>query len=336
MSRPFFRFFESVKPGVRSSVLVLVTKIFVSLCFNGVRLLKILLLTIVGVSLECRVMNITNRSKKITIRNLTIFTIAVLSVGWIGHGLDVLMNNSSSESLGMLLWIVTPLGACLLLRTFAGGGWKDFGIKLNYKGNQLGYVIAVLVFPVVTAIILIIGKVSGFILFPDSSTRALGEILQVFVLGLLPGFFKNIFEEFAWRGYLTPKVHSLRLNDYAGHLIVGLIWALWHVPYFLFFLDRALLNGYTTLNLAAFVPLALVTIMSYALVFGEIRLLTNSIWPVLLMHAIEDALVNPLLVEGFVKVKPGAEFFFSPGVSVLVIIFFVAIGIFLRKLRHEK
>jgi len=65
-------------------------------------------------------------------------------------------------------------------------------------------------------------------------------------------------------------------------------------------------------------------------------LLTNSLWPVLLMHAIEDALVNPLLVEGFVKVKPEAEFFFSPGVSVLVIIFFITIGIFLHKLRHEK
>jgi membrane protease YdiL (CAAX protease family) len=281
-------------------------------------------------------MNEVNRSRKITIRNLAIFTIAVLSVGWIGRGLDVFLGNPSSESLGMLLWIVTPLGACLLLRTFAGGGWKDFGIKLNFKGNQLGYYIAVLVFPVVTAIILIIGGVSGFIIFSDFSAGALGAFLRVFALALLPGFFKNIFEEFAWRGYLTPKVHSLRLNDYAGHLIVGLIWALWHVPYYLFFLDRALLKGYTTLNLAVFIPLALLTIMSYSLVFGEIRLLTNSLWPVLLMHAVEDALVNPLLVGGFVKVKPESEFFFSPGVSALVIIFFVAIGIFLHKLRHEK
>jgi membrane protease YdiL (CAAX protease family) len=281
-------------------------------------------------------MNEVNRSRKITIRNVTIFTIAVLSVGWIGRGLDLLMDNPSSESLGMLLWIIAPLSACILLRAFAGDGWKDLGIKLNFNGNSLGYSIAVLVFPVVTAIILIIGKISGFILLSDFSTGTLGAFLRVFVLALLPGFFKNIFEEFAWRGYLTPKVHSLRLNDYAGHLMVGIIWALWHVPYYLFFLDRALLKGYTTLSLAVFIPLALLTIVSYSLVFGEIRLLTNSIWPVLLMHAVEDALVNPLLVEGFVKVKPGAEFFFSPGVSVLVIIFFVAIGIFLHKLRYGK
>jgi hypothetical protein len=297
---------------------------------------EISLLTKIRISLRYRQMNAKDQSKKNTIRNLTIFTIAVLSVGWIGHWLDVLLGNSSSESLGMLLWIVTPLGACLLLRAFGGDGWKDFGIKLNFKGNQLGYSIAVLVFPIVTAIILIIGKVSGVIIFSDFSIGALGAFLRVFVLALLPGFFKNVFEEFAWRGYLTPKVHSLRLNDYVGHLMVGLIWALWHVPYYLFFLDRALLRGYTTLNLAAFIPLALLAIMSYALVYGEIRLLANSIWPVLLMHAIEDSFVNPLLVEGFVKVKPEAEFFFSPGVSVLVVIFFTATGIFLHKLRHEK
>ncbi len=294
------------------------------------------MLTNSRISLKCTQMNTVNKDKKNTIRNLTIFTITVLSVGWIGHGLDVLLGNPSSGSLGMLLWIITPLGACFVLRSFAGGGWKDFGIKLNFKGNQLGYSIAILVFPIVTALILIIGKVTGFILFSDFSPGALGIFLRVFVLALLPGFFKNIFEEFAWRGYLTPKVHSLRLNDYAGHLIVGLIWAFWHIPYFLFFLDRALLRGYTTLNLATFIPLALVTIMSYSLVYGEIRLLTNSIWPVLLMHAIEDALVNPILVEGFVKIKPGMDFFFSPGVSILVIIFFTTIGVFLHKLRHGK
>ena len=136
------------------------------------------------------------------------------------------MGNPSSESLGMLLWIVAPLAACLLLRAFAGDGWKDLGIKLNFKGNVLGYIVALLVFPVITALIMIIGKVSGVIFFPDLSVSALVTFLQVFMFGLLSGFFKNIFEEFGWRGYLTPKIDSLKLNDYVGHLIVGLIWAL--------------------------------------------------------------------------------------------------------------
>lgn len=274
--------------------------------------------------------------KKKTIRNLTVFTIAVLSIGWIGHRLDVILENPSSGSLGMLLWIVAPLGSCLLLRGFAGDGWKDFGVKFNFKGNLFGYSFAILIFPVVATLTLLIGSFSGSVLFPDFSPGALGVFLQVFVLGLLPAFFKDIFEEFAWRGYLTPKVHSLNVNDYVGHLIVGLIWALWHIPYYLFFLDRLILGDYTTLNLGAFIPLALVTIVSYSLVFGEIRLLTNSIWPVVLMHAIEDAFVNPLIVEGFINIKPGMDLFFSPGASILAAAFFCAAGILLRRLRNKK
>ena len=104
--------------------------------------------------------------KKIAIRNISIFSVAVLASGWIGHGLDTFLGNTSSESLGMLLWIITPLAACLILRAFAGGGWKDLGIKLSFKGNVSGYLVAILVFPVVTILILLIGKVSGVIFFP--------------------------------------------------------------------------------------------------------------------------------------------------------------------------
>jgi membrane protease YdiL (CAAX protease family) len=281
-------------------------------------------------------MKTQSQTKKNTIHNLIIFTIIVLSIGWIGHGLDMVLDNPSSESLGMLLWIVTPLGACLLLRGFSGDGWKDFGIKPTFKGNLLGYTISIIIFPVVTMLILTIGGVLGFISFPGSTLNTLREFLPVFTLALIPGFFKNIFEESAWRGYLTPRVFSLKLNDYAGHLIVGLIWALWHVPYYLFFLNRAVLRDYTTLNMATFIPLALVTIISYSLVFGEIRLLTGSIWPAVLMHAVEDALVNPLIIEEFIKIKPKTDIVFSPGVSILAIFFFTLTGILLRKLRIAR
>jgi membrane protease YdiL (CAAX protease family) len=260
----------------------------------------------------------------------------VLAVGWVGYGLDVLMENSSSESLGMLLWIITPLAACLLLRAFAGGGWKDFGIKPNFKGNVSGYIIAILVFPVITILILLIGKVSGVIFFSGFSEGRISVFLKVFTLGLLPVFLKNIFEEFGWRGYLTPKINSLNVNDCIGHLIVGTVWALWHIPYYLFFLNRVIISNYTTLSLGTFIPLALLSIVAYAFVFGEIRLLTNSIWPVVIMHMVEDAFVNPLLIEDFIIIKPGMDFFFSPGVSILVIIFFIGSGILLNRFRKAK
>ena len=75
------------------------------------------------------------QNKKTTIRNLIIFTMFVIASGWLGRALDVLMGSPSVDSLGMLVWLVIPLVVSLLLRSFAGDGWKDIGIKPLFKRN---------------------------------------------------------------------------------------------------------------------------------------------------------------------------------------------------------
>ncbi len=281
-------------------------------------------------------MNSQNQGKRTTIRNLAIFVIVVLAVGWIGRLLDVLMDGQASEDLGILLWITTPLGASLLMRAFAGDGWKDFGIKPNFKGSASWYIIALLVYPGSTVLVLIIGRGLGLITFPNFALNTLGLVLQVFALGILPQFVKNMFEEAAWRGYLVPKLFSLHLNDFAGHSIVGLVWGMWHIPYYLFFLDRAVLQNFTTLNLAIFIPLSIVVMISWAMVYGEIRLLTNSIWPAVLMHTVEDALLNQLFTEHRIQIAPGTDWLVSPVHGLISILFFIATGIGLRQWRNKK
>lgn len=140
----------------------------------------------------------------------------MLAIGWIGRGWDVLLGNPSAEGLGILLWIGTPLVISLLLRAFAGDGWRDLGIKPNLKGNALWYVVAILIYPAATACILLVGSGLGLISFPNPSQSTLVLFFQAFALALLPNILKNFFEETAWRGYLAPKVHSLGLNDYVG------------------------------------------------------------------------------------------------------------------------
>lgn len=281
-------------------------------------------------------MNTNYRNAGATIRNLLVFTVVVLSVGFVGRGLDILMGNPATESFGMLLWLITPLGISLLLRAFAGDGWKDFGIKPNFKGNLAWYGVALLVYPVLTAVILIVGAGIGLITFPDFSLNVVMLILQAFALGLLPMFVKNIFEEVAWRGYLAPKVYSLRLNDYAGHVIVGLIWGAWHIPYYLFFLDRAVLRIFSTLDVAVFIPLAIVVMISWAVVYGEVRLLTGSIWPAVLMHMVEDAILIQLFTEGRIRIIPGTDWLISPMNGIVSILLFIAVGVGLRHLRMRK
>lgn len=281
-------------------------------------------------------MNMQDQRNGRAIRNLAIFVILVLASGWLGRGLDTLMGNPSAESLGMLLWIITPLGVTLLLRTFGGDGWKDFGIKPNFKGNGMWYMVAILVYPLLTAIVLIIGGSLGLITFPNFSLNTLGLLLQTFALGLLPQFIKNIFEEAPWRGYLAPKVYSLGLNDFVGHAIVGLVWGAWHIPYYLFFLDRAILSNFTTLDVAVYIPLAIGVMVSWAIVYGEIRLLTNSFWPAVLMHMVEDAFLIQLFTGNHIQITPGTDWLVSPMNGLLMSLFFIACGVGLRQVRRRK
>jgi hypothetical protein len=281
-------------------------------------------------------MNIQDHSKRTTIRNLLIFILIILASGWLGRGLDRLMGNPSVESLGMLLWITTPLVVTLLLRTFGGDGWKDFGLKPNFKGNRIWYAVALLVYPVLTALVLIIGSALGWITFPNFSPDTLGLLVQASALGLLPQFIKNILEEAPWRGYLAPKVYSLGLNDFVGHAIVGLVWGAWHIPYYLFFLDQAYLQEFTTLNLGIYIPLVMIVYISWAIVYGEIRLLTNSFWPAVLMHMVEDAFLIQLFVGDHIQIMPGRDWLVSPMNGLLMALLFIVLGIGLRQIRKGK
>ncbi len=277
-----------------------------------------------------------DRSRRTAIRNLAIFATVVLASGWIGRCLDVSMGNPASESLGMLLWLVVPTGVALLLRAFAGDGWTDFGIRPNIRGNGIWYLVALLVYPVLAVLALAIGGGLSLIAFPGISFSTIGLILQTFALAALPLFIKNFFEEAAWRGYLAPRVHSLGLNDFMGHALVGLVWGAWHIPYYLFFLDPAILQEFTTLTVAAFIPLSIVVMVAWAIVYGEIRLLSGSIWPAVLMHTVEDAFVNQLITERHISIVPGTDWLVSPVSGLIGIFLFVAAGIGLNRYRRAR
>ena len=268
--------------------------------------------------------------RRATVRNLIIFSTVVLASGWVGRGIEVLIAHEGPESPGIVIWIVAPLGTALLLRAFAGGGWRDIGLRPALAGNIAWYLVALAVYPVVSALIMLVGSGTGWISFSDF---AAGSLVSAFALALAPNFLKNIFEELAWRGHLTPKVHSLGINDLWGHSIVGLIWGLWHLPYFLFFLESSVMRDYTSMGLALFIVLAIASMVSWAMVYGELRLLTGSVWPAVLMHMVEDSFVNELLLEDHVRIDPGLDWLLSPGAGLLNIALFGTIGIGLYRFR---
>ena len=277
-------------------------------------------------------MDTQSQSNKHTVRNLAIFTFLVIALPWLGRGLDSLMGSTSSqEGLGLLIWIITPLAASVLLRAFAGDGWKDLGIRPAIKGNGLWYAVSILVYPVCTALILVIGLVLGAVSFPDFSSDKVGLVVQAFALAIIPQFLINILEESGFRGYLAPKMFELGLNVWVTHVMVGLIWGAWHIPYFSF------VTSYTAESPATLIPRFLAGTIAASLVFGEIRILTNSVWPAVLMQTIGGAFISGLLLEDFIEVASGMEFLVSPVVEgVLTIVLFILIGVGIHRLRRKR
>jgi len=228
----------------------------------------------------------------------------------------------------MAVWIISPLAVSFLLRAFAGDGWKDLGIRPAIGGNVLWYAISLLVYPVCVTLILVIGLALGAVSFPGFS---LTLFVQAFAIALVPQAIKNIFEEFAWRGYLAPKMYKLGLNVFVAHVLVGLIWGAWHLPYL-----RAI-TPYTTESLATLIPRILAGAIAASIVYGEIRIATDSVWPAWLMHTVGAAFVGALMLHGLFRISSGMEFLVAPVVEGgLMIVLLTLTGIGIHLLRRRR
>ncbi len=268
-----------------------------------------------------------------TRRNVIIFTLVVLTSGWIGQVVNHFTHQVSEESLGMLIWLVSPLFAMIILRSFAGDGWKDIGLKPLLKGNLTWYAVALIIFPLITMICSWTGSALGWITMNQFNYSL---FFVAFTAALLPNFIKNIPEEFVWRGYLTPKLILLKAKDWQLYLLVGIIWGFWHIPYYLYFLDSEIISSFTSLKPALFIPLTIVTMIAWSVIFVELWLITKSIWPAVLMHMVEDAFVNPMILDSNFQIDPSKELLIHPVAGLLSIALYVLAGLLVRQYRLKK
>ena len=266
-----------------------------------------------------------------TLRNVLIFSLVVLACGWVGRLVDLKVETDANGSLGQLIWLVSPLLATIVLRSFMGDGWRDLGIKLEFRRNLFSYSLSILLIPVTTVIIVIIGRNLNLI---DTSHLSWSFLLS-FGLALLTMFAKNIFEEFSWRGYLAPKLFSLGINRLVSHICVGVIWALWHIPYLLVIAE-------TTESLLTYIPRVIIGLIILSVVYGEIRYVTNSVWPAVVLHTMGNAIVDTLILKKYINVRDGYEFLVTPspeGILTIVITAFVGLWLYKRntkKLSYQK
>jgi membrane protease YdiL (CAAX protease family) len=273
-----------------------------------------------------------------TVRNLIIFVACIMALPWLGWWLDVQAGHdphNQQQSLGWLFFLITPLAASLLLRAFAGDGWKDFGLRPAFKGNGRWYLLALLYYPLSISHTLLIGVGLGVTSLAEVSAAKLALIGQTMLAMVGANFIKNIFEEFAWRGYLAPKMHSVLGRSLLGHALVGIVWFAWHLPYYLVLLSLALLQQSTSLSLSALLPLTLVSMLPTAVLYGEIRLRTNSVWPAVLLHVGGNVFFDALVAQKFFSLSSGlTEALFSPAIfSAVGIVLATGAGLWLYRQR---
>ena len=258
---------------------------------------------------------------------LVVFSVVTLGSGWIG----LLVNNAlgiphSMQSLGSLIWIMTPLlaGAVMAL--------SDPSLRRSYVASWLpgrlrAYGVALAVFPLSFAVAITVGWAAGWL-----TPAGLGAFGGVVAAGVPGTVLKNVAEEGAWRGYLAPALIGRKLSDPWVWLISGMIWSLWHIPYYVWFMDEALLRAVYDVPPIVYALMTVPIMICWAPLFTELRILSGSIWPGLIAHSIANLSQIPLS-EGGLPITPGWELLVSPLVGVIpnAIILAAGLGLWARR-----
>jgi hypothetical protein len=256
-----------------------------------------------------------------SLSRLVVFSVVTLGSGWIGLLVDNALGiPHSMEALGTLIWIMTPLlaGAVMAL--------SDPALRRSYAtswlpGRLRTYGVALAVFPLSFAIAIAIGWAAGWL-----SPAGLGAFGGFVAAGVLGTVLKNVAEEGAWRGYLAPALIGRQLSAPWVWLVSGMIWSLWHIPYYVWFIDEALIRPVYDVPPIVYALMTVPIMICWAPLFTELRILSGSLWPGLVAHSIANLTQIPLSMGGL-PIAAGRNLLVSPLVGIVPNAFILAVGL---------
>jgi uncharacterized protein len=129
---------------------------------------------------------------------------------------------------GLALWSMLPGTLAVAAATGGGPAVRDLARRaVRWRFSAGWYALAVgvpwLLALAATGVLLALG---GSVQF--GSVLAGGAAVSYFLIGI-PLF--TLTEELAWRGFALPRLQSL-LPALPASLVLGVVWALWHIPTF--------------------------------------------------------------------------------------------------------
>jgi len=267
--------------------------------------------------------NMNETERKSTMWRIVIFSVFAIGLAWLG---PVWGGSPASPGLGFILWGIAPILVSLILRWITKD-WSDLGGKPAFEKNARWYWVSLLFFPVIMALTLGAGVLTSL---SSVSEFSIGKYFQTSLIALPFFLIFAVFEEVGWRGYLSPKLDSLGLNRFAASAFVALVWATWHMPYI-----RELTWVYSSENLATFIPRFYLVCFVLALVYDEIRRITGTFWPAVLMHGVGNAFGHPL-VAGYITYAAGMEYLGSISNGLIMIAFVATFSILINRWRSRE
>lgn len=228
---------------------------------------------------------------------------------WLGDGLA-----SPLAPVLLSVMMFSPAAAALIVlsvfRAPRAERWRFLGMwPLRPAGRfllflALGLLVPIVVVLAVTLLAAALGFVRldliGFSAFAEQIAKALPSgtpappiaLLVVAQFAAIPiGAVVNCLftfgEELGWRGWLLPSLRPL--GTWPTLLITGAVWGLWHAPVILlgYNFDRPNLIG---------VAFMLGGCVAWGILFGWLRLRSDSLWPAVLAHGSLNAVGGIVLV----------------------------------------
>ena len=247
-------------------------------------------------------------------RNIAIYVIGVLLLAIVGG----LLTMTTGSDVGGLLFIIGPILMMTLLRFGGGDGWQDAGLRLQLKEKWRWYVFSLLAYPVTIALVIVLGVILGVTTVAGDLNSLLAALMGGVVAQFIPRMLFAMAEEWGWRGYLEPRLAALHVPDVPRHLLVGVIWALWHFP-------LILSTDYTTIPYLIFLPMFMIGVVVAAIVYGQLRKKSGTVWTAVLLHGAGNTVAWAILQSNLVTIQDKVLANITPE-SVLVMILWSALG----------
>ncbi len=189
--------------------------------------------------------------------------------------------------LSMLGSFGPAIAAIVVRKWITREGFKDAGLRPNFKAGWKYYLAAflfpLLVVPVALGVAVVSGEaVSGL------SAESLATAIPLFVISI---FLSLLYfgEEFGWRGYLQPRIAPGKPLPAA--LLTGLVWGIFHFP---FVIAGIVLSGNPVALLIYPIDCALGSIF-----FGWLFTKSKSVWPACLAHAVGNTVISGVMAMVF-------------------------------------